>query len=1093
MRILCSLLTIVISAFSLLALPREHYAAHSRLAKGHWVKVCADTTGIFQVEADSLKAWGFSEPSQVFVYGYGAAVAASNMLDRSVPDDLVATPTVYTADGRLLFFAEGEVRGNVVSQEKANFSRNYYDKGGVYFLSDQPSDPEAHAHPFTAGRDTVGYHLCLDLIEREVQNPAQGGVFYHGKPLAPGEADVFPFHIKDFGNPGSQKLRGFFRYESAVNSEVAVRMPISFSDNVRVLDTKPNPSGVNMLDTRLYVDANGEAHFTEKNTASLEDEIINVSVAVPSDFSGTYAAVDRAFVIYPRYNRLQGCGELIMNLPGKIGNANLEISGADADVAVWNITSAGAVKPCDVVVSDGVAMVSATGAGCRLVAFNPGAEHRKVRFAGTVENQDIHGSDVPDMLIVTTQKLLEAAREMADIHRECRGAKVAVYTQDEVFNEFGGGSRTPAAIRRLAKMYADREPGKLRHLLLYGPSSWDSSKEDILVSFECEDASSAREVSGCYVSDTYFGLLADNYTHSLIGSALQQLSVGRIPARDNVSARIANEKSRQKLLRASKPDAFYRILKFSDDGDSRIHFDHSEDFANAFSSNFTISRADNLLYPWTNDLAVEASRKLAKKLSLGQGFMFYCGHGTADDLTGQNIFSNTFILSHKYECLPLAMFASCDVYPYDRRGDAIADKMIFQPDGGALGVIAPCRKVYIEPNRLLSLEVASAYINAKPGETGADIFRNARNTLIAKEMDRRAGINTLCYNYCGDPALPLDVPEASVSLQHDALVDPLKATKISGDVLNAQGQKISDFNGLALIEVFDTPSSLTTLHRFNDDGAAKKVVSDENLLATFTANVDNGSFSAEVILPAPVQNKESKRITVTAVDAAGTLAAAGFSTFEINEAAEGLEGCVPPVISEFFIDPSSYITPEAVAPDITVRASILAGEAGIAVEGATIRPLVALSLDGKPVDGNLALSYANAGEATLVTSLEGLSMGPHSLTLEVPDNAGNCTEMSLNFTVGFEDSGIALQATDNGSEVIFNADGLAAAQTSIIITDANGTTVLPRTKCTLPFSWNTTDAAPGLYRAFMLYETDVRRGSTSAKEFMVLPARQGNK
>ena len=45
---------VVSAAFSAQALVVSYYAGESRLASGHWVKIEADTTGIYQITPDEL-------------------------------------------------------------------------------------------------------------------------------------------------------------------------------------------------------------------------------------------------------------------------------------------------------------------------------------------------------------------------------------------------------------------------------------------------------------------------------------------------------------------------------------------------------------------------------------------------------------------------------------------------------------------------------------------------------------------------------------------------------------------------------------------------------------------------------------------------------------------------------------------------------------------------------------------------------------------------------------------------------------------------------------------------------------------------------
>lgn len=57
---------------SVQAYSTSYYATTSRLNSGHWVKIATDSEGVYQLTYDKLRELGFSDPSKVQVYGYGA-------------------------------------------------------------------------------------------------------------------------------------------------------------------------------------------------------------------------------------------------------------------------------------------------------------------------------------------------------------------------------------------------------------------------------------------------------------------------------------------------------------------------------------------------------------------------------------------------------------------------------------------------------------------------------------------------------------------------------------------------------------------------------------------------------------------------------------------------------------------------------------------------------------------------------------------------------------------------------------------------------------------------------------------------------------
>ena len=66
----------IIACFYILLQPtygrdRQDYAENSILAEGNWVKISTTDAGIYQITEDSLRAWGFTDPSKIKLFGYG--------------------------------------------------------------------------------------------------------------------------------------------------------------------------------------------------------------------------------------------------------------------------------------------------------------------------------------------------------------------------------------------------------------------------------------------------------------------------------------------------------------------------------------------------------------------------------------------------------------------------------------------------------------------------------------------------------------------------------------------------------------------------------------------------------------------------------------------------------------------------------------------------------------------------------------------------------------------------------------------------------------------------------------------------------------
>ena len=116
------------------------YASHSVLAEGSWAKIRVPETGIYELTESVIKSAGFSDLSQVKIYGYGGALQNETLEgdELAALDDLSEVATC-TAGGRRLFFAQGPVTwsGNTTTAR----TRNPYSDYGYYFITESDDEP----------------------------------------------------------------------------------------------------------------------------------------------------------------------------------------------------------------------------------------------------------------------------------------------------------------------------------------------------------------------------------------------------------------------------------------------------------------------------------------------------------------------------------------------------------------------------------------------------------------------------------------------------------------------------------------------------------------------------------------------------------------------------------------------------------------------------------------------------------------------------------------------------------------------------------------------------------------------------------------
>lgn len=1110
---LATLVVPVLACFSpASAFEPSHYAQTSNLGRGQWVKIAVDTTGVYEISFDLLRQYGFERPEAVAVYGYGGVMAAEQTFRADYADDIPQTLSIQY-EGRLLFYAEGPERASVNirttsgTKAEAIVERNTFCSEAFYFLSDALPRSEAKCTDLPVSTDKpTEWHYCIDLIEREIQNPSKGGNIFHGAELKAGQSEEFRFHIQDFSD--AAQSAGTVHVEAGARTPSQTFFPVSFNETI-TSSLDGVTVGANTSDKRTFNNAIAAATFAPADGKSHAKA--KLTFTVPANFTGTYCAVDKVYIIYPRSNRMPAGKELFLNLTNKEAE-KLMISDVTRNIELWDVTDPGAIVRLGVKHTDGQAFATAGGstsrAGRRLLAFEPSASHRIPRFAGCADRQNIHAASVPELLIVTTESLRQEADELADIHRRLQGKEVLVASQEEAFNEFGGGTRSAAAIRRMVKMFADREPGRLRHVLLYGPSNYDnrgiSTQGDYLVCYECEMPDQAKDISTNYVSDTYFGIITDNCMPENICTTKADIAVGRIPATDQGIARKINAKIERYLADMPSPAHYMRMLKFSDDGDYQSHFKNSELFAATVQKSLpamTVSRADDLLFPRDeHNNCAEARRHLFSSLTRGQGLLFYSGHGKATSLCEEIDFNITNARGLRNNVLPLTVLSTCEAYPLDHTPANISNELLSNPDGGAIGIVGASRTVYLEHNHKLSMAIAEEYAAAKEGDTGADLLMRARNRLISQGMTAAMSYNTMCYNYCGDPAVPLAVPRYKfVVTTVDHEIKPGRVHKIEGMVVDADNRPVDNFNGTALIEVYDVPPVRELYIRNEADGSKKSTALDEMLLAEFPATVRNGRLSADIVIPANNAASGSGRIVTTATDAASGSGAAGVCTgISFADRTPDIPDEKAPEIIELRIEPEDYSNETNIKPTFTVHALIKPSASGLSTGFSTIHRACSLILDGTRsyTDATRSFSYDEEGLAHLSVRIGPLGSGPHTLSLEAVSNLGTSSGRNITFVVNPSPTSgrLVIDSPERicRSEAVFSLDDTGGVNKAhLIVTDLKGRTVLSRRGCVFPYTWNfngdgMTIPEDGRYLAWAIISDGRTRTSTPKLAFTIV-------
>jgi hypothetical protein len=1127
-------------SLSSLALSTTYYASNSRLASGHWVKVRVSKEGMQQITYSQLREWGFDNPTNVKVYGYGGSMFCDHIFSTYRPDDIQPTLSVHTDDDRLIFFGDADVRTTLKSFDSAGdilytVNRNYTSLYGYYLLTDSDAggDEQAPAVYNPDNTKTMSQHWSINLYEKEAKQLVKTSNIFHTKTYAGGNNIEVTFPIYDC--VADDDNHAVYTVEAALLETaplVTYTVGAPTCDNVNVT-TKTDCSVEACYDGTInYATGTGSYRILPTDdAATIADGEYTFTSQLPKDDNLTYAALDRAVLIYPRKNVLHS-GDMIMNYISASANSNFTVEGATANTRVWNISNSSKVYEhqgyydADTQTFYGSIdrdySVSNVNGTCRLIAFNIDEAQNEVEFAGQVSNQNIHGAETPNMLIITTDELYDYAEQLADIHRKHDNITVSVFTQQQMFNEFGSGTPSPMAVRRGIKMFYDRNKSALKYVILYGKSLADFRQianqvsYEPLITFEAEpittDLCSASANSHLnFATDDYFASLkdADTPTKFTTAKATIDIPVGRIPAGDAAYAADANSKIESYYNNPLPSYAMQQALFISDNGDSNQHYVQSKNIIASMlecSPTITATQGHCLIYPHTSTKAKTLNNVIAESLSKGIGYFCYSGHAAETSFAAENLWSKNLVKSTDYKYPPIAMLATCDTYCYDRSTVGIAETMLQKNNGGMINIISSCRSVLLSANKLMFEAFTKAYASLKGTATVGSLYVTAHNNAFKNSTRLDDRLNTLCYGLCGDPAIKITMPQSDITVSeingytdNVAAVDAQSIMNVKAFVADPIGNVYEGYNGKATIYVYEAPHTVNTILVDSKD-LSTEVTLDENLMTQVTTNVVNGKIDADIFVPVNsyAASADNTNHIVIIADSENCGAAAGISrNFYVDSSAETSDVEISlPEITELYLDRSENTDGAVIGRNTpTVYAKIKLGTAGYN-STTNIGNATAVTLDGTALDNATHAIYTDSdGYAKLTYALGTLSTGDHSLTLTVSDTAGNQASQTIGFTCQELDGDIDIDADVQTAytEVTFNMQHsfYDTPDTRLVIEDSQRNTVFSVENPTFPYAWNLTDTngdtvANGYYNAYILGKYGSKTAASPRHQFVVI-------
>jgi len=1035
-----SVLLLVILVITIVATAQRIYKPASALSTGNWYTLSVKEAGVYKIDLAFLNKLGIPtsglSSAAIRLYGNGGHML-SEANAGSWRDDLQenAIMVVDGGDGILngsdyiLFYATGPDKWiNDSVNQRFIHQKNIYSDRSWYFLSVGGNGKRIPDSPlFSSPNISVNSFSERYFHELDTVNFLRSGKEWYGEEMSglPGRTLTrsFAVMIPDLINGSSLLLQ---------SNCIARSVGSGSSFDVKINNTLLGQITIPPIGTGQFDLFAQQANAIQATTNSQSNLVISYTYNPGSVNAQGWL---NWFELFGRRNLLlSGTSQLPFRDWPSVGNNTGEfvVGNVTANTMVWDVTD-----PLNPLKMQG----NLSGNTFRFVN-NCNRLHEYIAFkqdntlllpvAGEmIPNQNLHSTSPKDLMIIVHPPFLSQAQRLAQYHQQHDGYRCLVVTTSQLFNEFGGGSPDPVAIRDFLKMYHDRygnDPvNKLKYVLFFGDASYDykdrlNNNSNFVPAWE---NNFSLDPLATYTSDDFFGFLDDNEDiNSTAVTNLLDVGIGRVPAKNVEEAKNFADKVEVYYARQSLGPWRNDLTFIADDEDQNLHvqdaeiitatvgatapvFNQEKIYLDAFPQQ---SGSDGSSYP-------QANQAINNQVYNGTLIWNFNGHGGSSRLAEETILDQDIVNSwNNANRLPLFITATCDFAPYDiPQVNSLGENILLRPKTGAIALMTTTRIVFASSNRIMNnnyLQIALQPDANGRYKTLGDAVKEAKNYTNQTSGDIT---NNRKFTLLGDPALTIAYPVLKVRITKvnglpSAQTDTLNAKEkivIEGEVTDVQGNVLSGFNGNVYPSVFDKLQTITTLA--NDPTSPQaNFITQTNALFKGKASVSNGHFSFSFKVPKDINYQYGYgKLSLYAEN--GSQDGNGyFTNFAIGGTSNSIDGdnegpSIKPYLNdEKFVN--GGITNEA--PVLVIK---LADSSGINTTSTGIGHDITATLDN---DNNQFFVLNDFYESDLNSyqkgtvrfQLPGLKPGSHSLKIKAWDVLNNSAEILLDFVVAKDES-----------------------------------------------------------------------------------------
>ena len=392
-----------------------------------------------------------------------------------------------------------------------------------------------------------------------------------------------------------------------------------------------------------------------------------------------------------------------------------------------------------------------------------------------------------------------------------------------------------------------------------------------------------------------------------------------------------------------------------------------------------------------------ARDEFVRQFNDGALLLTYIGHGNPEVLAHEQI----FLLSRDIEAidnggrLPFIYTAASQVGVFDDpMRESMPETLVKMADGGAIGFISATRIGFHNSNMVLARQ-----FHVQMYRSGREHVPVGLALMEAKQMvsvNTEFRLNIQRYSLLGDAAQRLARPRLSVALDLPDTLEALMEVEMTGTVLGPDGQPRADYDGRALVRVYDSNAeSLVEGLAYNQVGTP---------IFRGRVAVEGGRFGTRFRVPKDItyraaQGRASAYVVTDdgsepAFGSKGQLRLEGTAArIEIDE-----EG---PSIALAFDGNTGFRTGDYVSPRPVLTAAV-ADPSGVNVTGETGHQIELRIDDEVTTVTEFYTSIGDHQQGIVEYPIDELAPGEHTIRLKAWDSYNNSSVATAAFVVAEE-------------------------------------------------------------------------------------------